>query len=136
MKRRSLFQIRGLFSLLPHWQMVQNTKLTNNSISLEKQKTSISLLTLQNTKSQGGLETPSFLHYFLPNQLQNVFNIKENRNNPWLDSAQINVKPPHLQTFTSYNNQSRNRTTSRISLSPQLWQFGGKHIKSPSHITQ
>ena len=81
-------------------------------------------------------ETPSFFHYSLPNQSQNVFNIKENPNNPWLDSAQINVKPLHLQTSTSYNNQSRNRTTTKISLSPQLWQLGGKHIKSPSHITQ
>ena len=63
-------------------------------------------------------------------------NRKENHTNPWLDSAQINVKPLHSQTSTSCNNQSRNRTTTRISPSPQLRQPGGKHKKSPSHKTQ
>lgn len=41
-------------------------------------------------------------------------------------------KNPSPADLPFQTNQARNRTT-RTSLSPQLWQPGGKHIQSPSH---
>ena len=79
----------------PHWQLVSNFKFFNNSILLEPR---ISLSTLQSTKSQGGLEAPNFLHYFLSNRLQYLFKWihKDNYSTPWLQIEQNQCKTTSL----------------------------------------
>lgn len=72
-KMKTLPQINYLFSLLPitptdNWFQTLNSLTTQ--FYWKNKKPRISLSTLQSTKSQGGLEAPNFLQYFLSNQLQ------------------------------------------------------------------
>ena len=92
-KMKTLPQINYLFSMIPTTP-IDNWFKTLNSLTTQfywKYKNPrISLSTLQNKKSHGGLEAPNFHHYFLANQLQYLvkwINIQKH-NYPWLELEQ------------------------------------------------
>lgn len=76
----------------------------------------ISLGKLQKTKSQGGLEAPNFLYYFLANQLQYLYKWihKTKYNNSWIELEQNHCKdtsisdlvflPKSIQKMPYFNN--------------------------------
>ena len=99
------------------------------------EKPRIALTTLQNGKTQGGLEAPNFLHYFLSNQLQYLvkWTQKNNYNSPWLELEQAQCKhtsiadlpflPKSIKKLDYYGNIT-------ISTTLSAWWKANKILKS------
>ncbi len=86
-------QITYLFSMIlttPTDKWFKTLDSITTQFYWNNKKPRISLATLQNRKSQGGLEAPNFLYYFLSNQLQYLVKWiqKQHHNTPWLDLEQ------------------------------------------------
>jgi len=112
-------QVNYLFSMLPTTPSGKWFKSLDSLTShfYWKNKTpKISLGKLQKTKSQGGLEAPNFLYYFLANQLQYLYKWihKTKYNNSWIELEQNHCKdtsisdlvflPKSIQKMPYFNN--------------------------------
>lgn len=85
-------KVNYLFAMTPlGWFSSLNPAV--NSFYWKGKKTSIiKLTTLQKPKQYGGLDAPSFYHYFLSHQLQYICHWTTNSNPAWLDIEQTICK--------------------------------------------
>lgn len=117
-----------------HW-FKKLDSLTTHFYWIDK-KTRIALSTLQNSKHWGRLEAPNFMYYFLASQLQYLYKWTQQQihSDPWLDLEQKLCSPNSITDLPLSTIVNQKKWTSIVtSQYLQLWQPGGKPIKSPNH---
>lgn len=126
-KMMILPRLNYLFSMIPIQPTAKwfNTLDTTRTSFYWKNKTPrIKLTTLQQSQTQGGLEAPIFLHYYLTNQLQYLrkWIHSTHHYHPWLDIEQTDCQDvsiralPFISPTIKHRNCFKNPATTLISL--------------------